>query len=163
MVYINIKIATKIEILQILFQCWLGACLTTRNFIQTCFRNFPVKHECSFTVQQLDCTRLYSWWRAKVWLHTALDPVIMFFWHGTKGGYYCRLTSMVISITIIHSKRKACFSLKWFLIKSVNSVQCWSFSFTTCNNRNKRVYYLSKALDIWYLYMIAAEHIPIYI
>ena len=41
------------------------------------------------------------------------------------------LTSMVMRITIIHSNLKLCFSLRWLLIKSVNCVQCSSFSFTT--------------------------------
>lgn len=40
-------------------------------------------------------------------------------------------TSMVISITIIHSRRSACFSFRWFRIRSVSSIQCWSFSFIT--------------------------------
>lgn len=41
-------------------------------------------------------------------------------------------TSMVMSITIIHSRRRACFSFRWFRIRSVSSMQCWSFSFITC-------------------------------
>lgn len=44
---------------------------------------------------------------------------------------------MVMRMTIIHSSLRLCFSLKWFLMRSVSSVQCCSFSFTTSNKSMK--------------------------
>lgn len=63
-------------------------------------------------------------------LKTSLDKTSYCYTSGTKTSVYI-LTSIVMRMMIIHSNLKLCFSLRWLLIRSVNCVQCSSFSFTT--------------------------------